>query len=142
MASWRELIRYWTMNETGRTNGYYQVGLVVPFEWMLDPLQGPPLMERLAVLYRKAGFETLPSSDIPCVWYHMASKELQRQKELLSEYIPGYTITQREYMLKQVEEMVQDYKDDKDPFLKVLLQEYKDQILHDTRIDIPALQDN
>jgi hypothetical protein len=133
MGTWRKMIRYW---KSGGAGQYYQVGLVLPYEWMVDPIKGPMVVQQLADLYRQVGFEVAPPSDIPCIWYQMASKEWKRQEQLLTDYIPGYTAAQRDFMLAQIEEEWNEEKDD--PVLKILLQEYKDQILTETRIDVPA----
>ena len=145
MTTWREMIRYW---KKGGTNGtitpgsdYYRVGLILPFEWMMDPLRGPGLVQQLADLYRQVGFDVdLPSSSssssssyIPCLWYQVASKEWHRQEELHSDYIPGYTVAQRDLMVREMEEEWQEEQDD--PVLNILLQEYKGQILRETRIE-------
>ena len=106
---------------------------------MLDPLRGPGLVQQLADLYQQVGFDVVvPSSSsspsyIPCLWYQVASKEWHRQEELHSEYIPGYTIPQRDFMLREMEAEWQEEQDD--PVLNILLQEYKQQILRETKID-------
>jgi hypothetical protein len=94
----------------------------------------------LADLYRQVGFDVgLPSSSssyIPCLWYQVASKEWHRQEELHSDYIPGYTVAQRDFLVREMEEEWREEQDD--PVLNVLLQEYKEQILRETRIDDPS----
>jgi hypothetical protein len=145
MGTWREMIRYWTKGGAGP---YYRVGLILPYEWMLDPMRGPRLVQELADLYRRVGFDIVvpPTTPTPtattmvdemsCLWYQMASKEWKRKNELVSDYLPGYTVTQRDFMIRQLDEAWQEHQED--PVLKILLQEYKDQIVRETRIDVPA----
>ena len=143
------MIQYWKkggINGTTPTttasrpgSDYYRIGLILPFEWMLDPLRGPGLVQQLADLYQQVGFDVVvPSSSssssyIPCLWYQVASKEWHRQEELHSGYIPGYTVAQRDLMVREMEEEWQEEQDD--PVLNVLLQEYKGHILRETRIE-------
>ena len=123
------MIRWW------RQADYYKVALYMPFERMLDVHEGPKLVSRLAEVYRKAGFDVAPEEDVPCIWYQGVHKEWGRQ-ERLTEYIPGYTKEQQEYLLKELEATMEEVKDDAE--LHELLTSYHAAVRDSTRIDIPA----
>jgi len=159
IKSWRHMINYW-MNVGGGNDGeddgsstigpYYKVGLILPYEWMLDPIRGPMLIQQLADLYQRVGFDVLlplrtnatssssssePTHDevIYCIWNQMSTKENKRQEELVSAYKPGYTKSQQDLMIHHMEEGWKEYQND--PVLKILFQEYKDQIVKEIRIE-------
>lgn len=129
MESWRAMIRWW------KTAEYYQIALYVPFEWLLSPTKGPRVVQELAQVYERAGFQVAPSEDIPCIWYQMASQEWQRQ-DALNEYIPGYPLEQRDFIARQFDEQINETRHDL--ALTTLLQEYKEDALRSTRLDRPA----
>ena len=126
MESWRAMIRWW------QTAEYYQIALYLPFEWLLSPTKGPGVVQELARVYERAGFQVAPSNDIPCIWYQVASQEWQRQ-EALYEYIPGYTLEQRNFIVRQFEEQINETSHD--PTLTSLLEEYKVDVLRNTILD-------
>lgn len=126
MESWRDMIRWW------KTAEYYQIALYLPFEWLLSPTRGPGVVHELAQVYERAGFQVAPSDDISCIWYQMASREWQRQ-DALTQYVPGYTIEQRDFLVRQLEEQINETRHDIP--LTSLLEEYKEDILRNTRLD-------
>ncbi len=126
MESWRSVIRWW------RTAEYYKIVLYLPFEWLLYPTKGPGLVQQLANNYQKAGFEVASPEDIPCIWYEVASKEWKRQEEL-NLYTPGYTKEQQIFILNQLDEQIEEIKDD--TTLTSILLDYKKEVMHNTKFD-------
>ena len=58
VQSWMEMIQWW------HNADYYQVALYLPFEWLLSPTKGPETAQRLAQVYRKAGFDVAPDEGV------------------------------------------------------------------------------
>lgn len=126
----RDMIQWWKQAD------YYHIALYLPFEWLLSPNKGPILVQQLADVYQQAGFEVASTpQDISCIWYQVAHKEWQRQEQL-QEYQPGYTVEQKEYILKQYQAFLQESKDD--PILTQILVEYMQDVEKNTKIDRPS----
>lgn len=131
MKEWENMVSWWINAD------YYQVALFLPYEKLLDREKGPGLVEHLRDTLQAAGFEVAPDIDIPCIWYQVAKKERARQKTL-EEYVPGYTRAQQGFMLTELTEFIQKLSKDRgNDQLVSILNEYRDDIERNTRLDIP-----
>jgi hypothetical protein len=128
ITTWREMIRWW------RNADYYKVAIYVPYEKLIDAEAGPPVVQRLADQFKAAGFDVAPTQDISCIWYQAIKLEWARQDELM-DYVPGYTMDQRDLILKELEELTMEVQDDKE--LTQILKEYHAEVLENTRLDTP-----
>jgi hypothetical protein len=139
VKTWKDMIEWWT------TNDYYHVALFIPFERLLHPTTGPDLVQRLADVYREAGFEVAPPSDMPCVWYNAVKSEWKRQ-DALTEYVPGYRVAQRDYLLSELQPFLEKLETQENPKyskedLVGIVRGYYNDIRDNTRIDEAAIKE-
>eukprot|EP00934_Nitzschia_sp_Nitz4_P008648 Nitzschia sp. Nitz4//scaffold10_size219509//51969//53054//NITZ4_001409-RA/size219509-processed-gene-0.225-mRNA-1//1//CDS//3329532863//8638//frame0 len=130
LQNWREMIQWW------RKADYYRVALYLPFEHLLTPKKGPTLVQELANVYERAGFDVASSADIPCIWYQAVSGEWKRQKKL-TEYVPGYTQAQKDTMIHELRAQIEESKDD--PNLVAILEDYLHDVIENTKLDLAAI---
>jgi hypothetical protein len=154
--SWIQQIQWWRKN--ANAVNYYRIALYLPFEWLLSPIKGPPLVQELANLYQQqAGYDVVaPPVDIPCIWYQMAHKEWKRQDQLLQNqnqqhpsYTPGYTPEQRDFIEQEFDKLIGELEEStykssnkknnkSDQFLLELLRDYKAEIRSRIPLDRPS----
>lgn len=115
----------------------YKVGMYLVYEHLFDPVKGPDMLQKLASLLKDAGFITARVDDIPCIWYKTMGKDIHRayhdRPYEYKDYIPGYTVAQREAMLEQFNTLVEEQANDTD--LVAILRGYQNDIRASTRID-------
>lgn len=130
--NWRQVLDTWK-----HMSPLYEVGLYFPLEHLLDPVKGPVLVQQLADLLREAGVPTIDDSDVPCAWYQTVSPVLMKNGhahyDFATDYLPGYTASQKRFMLNQLKNMKQEYGTDAD--LTQLLGEYMGEIRQETITD-------
>ena len=126
--AWKSAIMTW------KNMDYYRIGMYFPFETIMDPEKGPPLLQRLGEQLTAAGFVVAPPDQMPCIWYQAVHDEYKRQEQFY-KYIPGYTIPQREYLLAEMNKFIQEVSEDEE--LVAILKKYSVDIRDNTRIDIP-----
>ena len=129
---WKQMINWWMEAD------YYKIAIFLPYEQLVDPRTGIRLLSQLANVLRESGFDVAPTSDLPCIWYQVATKEWERQKEL-TRYVSGYTKPQKNFILKELEEFIKHLSSqkEKEDQLISILKEYLSQVQKDTRLDIP-----
>jgi hypothetical protein len=127
---WMNAIRTW------KNMSYYTIGTYVPYEHWLDPDRGPAVIQQIADTLDSAGFSVAPPHDIPCIWYLSTKAKYVADKEFFN-YVPGYTVEQREYALAKLERFMEEMSDD--PALLPILKEYYADVRDNTRIDIPMI---
>ena len=131
IKSWREMLMWWLNSD------FYRIALFVPYERLVNPETGPKLVSSLANEIKKSGFEVAPENDISCIWYRVAKKEWQRQKEMMN-YVPGYTREQQSYILKELKDLMQEISsrgETKDDDLLSILKDYHAHVHDDLRLD-------
>jgi hypothetical protein len=128
---WRGLIDTWTSMIK------YEVGLYVPYEHLVSVEQGPALARQIATMLRDAGFPVVDNDSAECVWFHTVQPLVvalgHPHYHYAVDYIPGYTITQKQYLISQLKEMQHDYTGD--AALQAILDEYVQEVLSDTVTD-------
>lgn len=126
---WKGLIMTWkNMTE-------YEIGMYAQYESMFDPERGPATVQRMADLFKEAGFPVAPKEDLPCIWFQAVKPEYLRLKEYW-KYTPGYTKEQRDKILHELDIFQEEVADDKE--LAAILKEYYDDMSVSTPIDTPA----
>lgn len=123
---WKTLVMAWKeMRE-------YDIALYIQYEALMDPDRGPDVLGRIADQLQSAGFAVAPKKDIPCIWYQVFKEEAIRLHDFM-EYTPGFTLEQRDYLLKELEKFQTEVSDD--DALVAILKEYYTDIRDNTRID-------
>lgn len=153
--SWMDIIRHWrgTNSANGDESSYYRTQLYVPFEDIVgsDPAKGAAIVEQLSNLLsgteeglsnsERGFFETTKSkNDYECLWYRIAKQEWEREQQIIGDYIPAYTDTQKNMMVQNLTAFAEEIeaglqKEDgvhgvKDSALAPLLRRYAYQIEH------------
>jgi hypothetical protein len=147
ISDWKSVITTWkNMKE------YDGVGLYVPFEYVMDIDRGPTIVHDLASLLRNAGFSVVSTDDVPCVWYKVTKNHFQTammespkrnistqillQYPFVMDYIPQYTAHQKEYLITELQSLMDVYPNDTS--LHQILNEYIQQIQQSTINDRSA----
>jgi hypothetical protein len=115
----------------------YHVAMYVVVE---DLMQNPAPVQQLATVLQSAGFSVADPEDMECIWFQgvggsEALEHFHQHRYEFHDYLPGYTEAQRDMFLRQLTEMIQDYKDD--GALVKILQRYHDDIRDMIRLDHP-----
>jgi hypothetical protein len=107
------LVGLWK-NESSK-HSYYERGLVLPYEDLVNPDQGPQTVIQLAnELLRRNGVRRVASDeDIPCLWYHVVKKKHAKTNRP-HPYLPNYTSDQKRNLLDMLEELKKDESDSKE----------------------------
>ena len=131
LEGWSSLIRTW------KEMKQYTVGTYVVYEHLFDPIKGPETLQRLGALLKDAGFSVAADDDIPCIWYNTMGKATieayHKRPYEYTDYIPGYTIAQREVMFEKLNILAQQQVDDTN--LVGILRDFQQEIRTLTRID-------
>ena len=114
-------------------NDYYEIGMYVVYEKLMDPDAGIAVVERLAEQLRQAGLEIAPADQIPCIWYQSVDPEYRRLESFYT-YQPGYTLEQKEHFITEMEKLIQEMND-KDEELNLILEEYLEEVKSSMQID-------
>lgn len=126
--NWKGLVTAWkNMTE-------YDIAMYVQYESMFDPERGPAIVQRMADLFKEAGFPVAPNEDIPCMWFQAIKPEYERLQEYW-KYNPGFTEEQRDLIVKGLDTFQKEVTDDTE--LTAILKEYIDDVRTNTQIDIP-----
>ncbi|CAB9500469.1 expressed unknown protein [Seminavis robusta] len=132
LTGWKGVLTTWKAMKA------YDIGMYLQYEELMDPLRGPDATQRLANLLQSAGFTVAPKEDLPCIWFQAIKGEYLRLKEF-RQYEYGYTLQQRDAIVKQLEEFQKEIVNDKP--LANIVQEYIDDVRDNTRIDVPFQED-
>lgn len=135
---------------------YDDIGMYLSYEALLDPEDGPVLTRQLATLVQDAGYPVVSPDnldDISCVWYQAVQDRLRTMVsakssntgipssdyEYATDYIPGYTASQKTYMIQQLTLLHNQYSHD--DVLRKLLSQYVQDIRSNIVDDIPAAKE-
>ena len=132
MDAWVNMIDTW------KSYPKYKVGLYFVIEHSWDPTRGPLVLQRLANLLKEAGFTTPDEAEIPCLWLKIMGGEdtVKAHHESpyeYTDYIPSYSVAQRELMFKKLNEVAAKYANDTE--LVDVMREYQNDIRTRARID-------
>jgi hypothetical protein len=150
LQPWLNLIHTWK----SYSPQYYNVTLYIQYEKLFDFREGPQIVQQLIRTFQQAGFTNhlLPIIDddndgnrnvdevscAECIWYKSITKDRLIQYHKygyeFQEYKPGYTVSQRDYLLEQIQSLVKQYENN-DLVLHNILNEYYNDIQHNTIID-------
>jgi hypothetical protein len=122
ISNWKSLFGLWK-NESSKSS-YYERGLVLPYEDLVDPDQGPQTVIELANELRRNGVRVASDEDIPCLWYHVVKKNHAKTKRP-HRYLPSYTSNQKRNLLDMLEELKKDESGSKE-FISVLKKYQRD----------------
>ena len=121
--SWKNVITTW------KSYDYYHIAMYLPYEYLLDPVQGPATVQKFAKQLKLAGFpvvamEEESSSSLQCIWYHSVKDSVEFIKEVyriiinrLPEYLKDdfgnlnrISINERNFntILVDLEELIND----------------------------------
>lgn len=103
-GSWSSLLDWW------RTSNAYDVALYVPFEDLMTTHRNTArsILQQLGMVLQEGGFEVASADeDIDCIWYTTIREEWSRQQSIM-DYIPSYTPTQQEWMVSQMQQLIQN----------------------------------
>lgn len=129
----------------------FHVVMYLPMEFLMDATKGPTILNKLALILQKGGFETIIDANMvpgnqskeeehwACFWYqHMDRPTLERYTKYGYEYadfLPGFTTQQRNLMLQELETLLGNTQNT--PELASILQLYYNDIRDNTPIDDP-----
>lgn len=124
--------------DTWKKMAKYNVGMYLAQERLWDPVRGPMVLHRLVNLLKEADFTTPDEEEIPCIWLKIMGGEeaIKAHHESPYEYkdfVPGYTVAQREMMFEKLNDLASEYVNDTD--LVDVLREYQNDIRTMARID-------
>lgn len=133
-----DMLKEWTnFIATWKKMKKYKVGMYMVYEHLFDPIKGPETLQRLASLLRDAGFPAASDNDIPCIWYKALGKDAIKayrgRPYEYEDYIPGYTVTQRDMMFEQLNILAEEQANDAE--LVGILRGYQHDIRTRARID-------
>lgn len=162
-ANWKSIIVEWKNMSSSSDNNkkrYYHIHMYLPYEYMMDPIQGPTTVLRLAKLLNASNFPSAMYYSSPsnnnnndeaqlsdeqkkriqqetdvaarCVWFQSVTNAHDFEQNYM-KYTPGYRTEQRDYMLQQMQQLQNEFHDDAE--LVRLLQLYYQQIRDETIID-------
>eukprot|EP00563_Minutocellus_polymorphus_P005925 CAMPEP_0181027246 /NCGR_PEP_ID=MMETSP1070-20121207/4065_1 /TAXON_ID=265543 /ORGANISM="Minutocellus polymorphus, Strain NH13" /LENGTH=409 /DNA_ID=CAMNT_0023104481 /DNA_START=127 /DNA_END=1356 /DNA_ORIENTATION=- len=126
------------MIDTWKRMKKYSIGMYLVNEHLWDPTRGPLVLQRLANLLKEAGFATPDEAEIPCIWLKImggeeAVKAHHESPYEYKDYIPSYTVAQRELMFEKLNELALKFANDTE-FVDVM-REYQNDIRTTARID-------
>ena len=134
---WKELIMYWAYSD------HYHTELFVPFESLIDEVEGPVLLGRVADILAKAKVPLMvPTSTtsatnidlVACFWNETVrgSASMKRSEH---KYQPSYSEAQQQYMIDLMDDMLGSQLAMDRPELVPVLQGYRSYMAHSLRID-------
>jgi hypothetical protein len=103
-GSWSSLLNWW------RTSKAYDVALYVPFEDLMTIQRNTArsVLQQLGMVLQEGGLEVASADeDLDCIWYTTIKEEWSRQQSIM-DYIPTYTPTQQEWMVSQMQQLIQN----------------------------------
>eukprot|EP00977_Amphora_coffeiformis_P017260 scaffold5533_cov159-Amphora_coffeaeformis.AAC.16 len=119
--AWKNFFTEWK-----NMNDYYEIGMYVVYENLLDPDTGITVVERLAEQLKQAGLEIAPVEQIPCIWYQSVEPEYHRL-ESFYKYQPSYTPELKEHFIVEMDKLIQEMNE-KDAELVLILREYLEEV--------------
>lgn len=131
LEAWKKLIVTWKKTEK------YSVGMYLVYEDLLDWNTGIETMKKLRNFLSKEGFSVVPEKELGCILFRAVGKDnierfFKRRYEY-DDYIPGFTMEQKDKMIKGLRRIKQEFKDDLE--LVPILDRYIDDIENNIKID-------
>jgi hypothetical protein len=110
-TGWRETLVWWV--GVGHPHPY-NVSLVVPYEQLTNPQQGPVLLGKIAKEFRDANISSVVSSaeQMECLWRNVVlSKNSTTKRSSEERYVPTFTLDQQSHFLKVLDELIATFAD-------------------------------
>lgn len=143
LQQWKQLILYWAYSD------HYDLKLFVPFESLVDAVEGPVVLQRMADALASAKVTLMiPGSSTPspttsittkhdlvtCFWNEtvQGTASMKRSEH---KYQPSYSEAQRQYMIDMMDEMMTSQLVVDRPELMPVLKNYRSFMEHSLRID-------
>jgi hypothetical protein len=130
LEAWKNSIVTW--RETT-----YDLGMYLVFEDLFNMKRGTETMKKLRVFLLDAGFEVASEEELSCILFNVVGKDdlkqFQLKRYLYDDYIPGYTVEQKNSMLSKLRTMKEEFQNDSE--LCRILDEYMEDIDSNIKID-------
>lgn len=137
LDAWKQLFIAWDQQP-------YELAFYLPFEQLIDSVQGPKMLRRLVDEFRSAGFEVAPDEDISCLWYRVVKEGEVKQGKYSTKrthkYMPGYTKEQKQMILNVLDEVKTLFSNRTE--LVELMDEYIADVMKNTRIDVSSMSNS
>lgn len=133
-----QLLNAWTESLKTWSETRYKLAMYLTYEDLMDINKGPKALKKLADILKQAGFDVVEADDaIKCIWFNaVGAEQIQRHHQKhydYDEYIPGYTKSQRDEMLSELERFMNENEDDIE--LVKILRRYVNDIREHIKID-------
>jgi hypothetical protein len=137
---WKSVITTW------KSLDYYNISIYLTYEQLMDTVQGPLAIDRLGKVLESAGFNVVrlsndhaesaiaPHDDsssstlLQCIWKQSVENAVRFQEEYI-KYIPPFTAKQRDFMLQEMQQFIEEMTLDNDMELVNILKECKNVLL-------------
>jgi len=134
-----QLMKEWIRSLKTWADSRYKLAMYLTYEDLMDINRGPKSLKKLAGVLKHAGFDAVEEEDaIKCIWFNaVGSEQIQRHHEIhydYDEYIPGYSMSQRDEMLAELESFMNENEEDKE--LVQILRRYVNDIREHIKIDL------
>jgi len=130
LEAWRNSIVTWSQTT-------YDLGIYLVFEDLFSMERGIESMKKLRLFLQEAGFQVATEDELNCILYRAASKNVlekfQKRNYEYDDYIPSYTLEQRNKMLSLLSKMKEEFQNDSE--LVRILNQYVEQIETNMKID-------
>lgn len=130
LESWEKLIVTWKATK-------YSVGMYLVYEDLLDIHAAMETMKNMMLFLIKEGFQVVPDEELDCIWFKAVGKDnlerFYKRRYEYDDYIPGFTMEQKDKMIKVLTRMKQQFKDDME--LVQISERYIDEIKNNIKID-------
>ena len=132
MKEWKKSLKTWSETR-------YKLAMYLTYEDLMDINKGPKSLKTLAGILKNAGFDVVEEDDaIKCIWFNaVGAEQIQRHHKIhydYDEYIPGYSISQRDEMLSELESFLNE--NEKDTELVKIIRRYMNDIREHMKIDL------
>jgi len=131
MGGWINQIDTWK-----KMDGF-KIAFYLAHEEIMDMVTGPSKLTDFSIFLEKNGYEVPEPESIPCIYRkvmgHERLEQYQKYKYEYSDYIPGYTETQKSYLVATMNDLIEKYRSDEE--LTRILKVYLNVISSNTRLD-------
>jgi hypothetical protein len=138
---WKNVITTW------KSLDYYNISIYLTYEHLMDAVQGPLAIQQLGKVLESAGFNAVLSSNEEestaaatqddassstllqqCIWKKSVENAAKFQEDYI-KYIPPYTTKQRDFMIQEMQQFIEEMTIDNDTELVNILKDCKCSVL-------------
>ncbi len=133
LQNWIDTISTWVDSAKNKDGTSEETNIVyIPHESMSDPILGPQKVSDLLKEFHRLNIPiTTKVRDATCLWYNFYKTNPISVEYEYTTYQPGYTIQQKNAMMTALQTLLNNQS----TYLKTILQQYHDIILHECPID-------